>query len=83
MYSRVEQYTHYAKLAGNDLEQYTMPVPSFNVINGGLHAGNKVVFQVSVDGRIGTYDMDRIRCDIGSVHHDTQALLFSSFGTIT
>jgi enolase len=48
MYSRVEQYTHYAKLAGNDLEQCTMPVPSFNVINGGSHAENKLAFQVSV-----------------------------------
>jgi enolase len=41
-------YAHYAKLAGNDLEQYTMPVPCFNVINGGSHAGNKLAFQVSV-----------------------------------
>jgi enolase len=40
-------YAHYAKLAGNDLKQYTMPVPCFNVINGGSHAGNKLAFQVS------------------------------------
>jgi enolase len=39
-------YAHYAKLAGNNLEQYTMPVPCFNVINGGSHAGNKLAFQV-------------------------------------
>jgi enolase len=41
-------YAHYAKLAGNDLKQYTMPVPCFNVINGGSHAGNKLAFQVSL-----------------------------------
>jgi len=41
----VPLYKHYADLAGNDLEQYTMPVPCFNVINGGSHAGNKLAFQ--------------------------------------
>lgn len=40
-------YAHYAKLAGNDDKKYTMPVPCFNVINGGSHAGNKLAFQVS------------------------------------
>ena len=42
---KVPLYKHYADLAGNDLEQYTMPVPCFNVINGGSHAGNKLAFQ--------------------------------------
>lgn len=39
-------YAHYAQLAGNNLKEYTMPVPCFNVINGGSHAGNKLAFQV-------------------------------------
>ena len=37
-------YLHYADLAGNS-QPYTMPVPCFNVINGGEHAGNKLAFQ--------------------------------------
>merc|ERR1712178_14504 len=36
-------YKHLAKLAGND--KYLMPVPAFNVINGGSHAGNKLAMQ--------------------------------------
>jgi enolase len=36
-------YQHYANLAGNN--QLVMPVPSFNVINGGSHAGNGLAFQ--------------------------------------
>jgi enolase len=36
-------YQHYADLAGNT--QLTLPVPSFNVINGGSHAGNALAFQ--------------------------------------
>jgi enolase len=38
-------WKHFANLAGNDVSQVTMPVPCFNVINGGSHAGNKLAFQ--------------------------------------
>merc|ERR1719331_60833 len=39
----VPLYRHFADLAGND--KLMMPVPCFNVINGGSHAGNKLPFQ--------------------------------------
>lgn len=42
---QVPLWQHFANLAGNDLDQVTMPVPCFNVINGGSHAGNKLAFQ--------------------------------------
>ena len=42
---KVPLYKHYADLAGNTLDRFTMPVPCFNVINGGSHAGNKLAFQ--------------------------------------
>jgi enolase len=42
---KVPLYKHYADLAGNTLDKFTMPVPCFNVINGGSHAGNKLAFQ--------------------------------------
>jgi len=37
-------WKHYAQLAGNPYPE-TLPVPCFNVINGGEHAGNKLAFQ--------------------------------------
>jgi len=40
---KVPLYRHFADLAGNS--QLMMPVPCFNVINGGSHAGNKLAFQ--------------------------------------
>lgn len=40
---RVPLYQHFADLAGNT--KLTLPVPSFNVINGGKHAGNALAFQ--------------------------------------
>jgi len=39
----VPLYQHYADLAGNT--DLVLPVPSFNVINGGSHAGNALAFQ--------------------------------------
>lgn len=39
----VPLYRHLANLAGN--KQVILPVPSFNVINGGSHAGNKLAMQ--------------------------------------
>lgn len=36
---------HIANLAGN--KKLVLPVPAFNVINGGSHAGNKLAMQVS------------------------------------
>lgn len=43
--NKIPLYAHYAQLAGNKEAKYTMPVPCFNVINGGSHAGNKLAFQ--------------------------------------
>ena len=40
----VPLWKHYADLAGNGNPD-TLPVPCFNVINGGEHAGNKLAFQ--------------------------------------
>lgn len=37
-------YKHLADLAGN--KKLILPVPSFNIINGGSHAGNALAMQV-------------------------------------
>ena len=39
----VPLYQHFADLAGNT--ELVLPVPSFNVLNGGSHAGNRLAFQ--------------------------------------
>jgi len=41
--SGVPLYQHLARLAGND--RILLPVPCFNVINGGSHAGNRLAMQ--------------------------------------
>jgi len=38
-------YQYIAKLANSTQEKFIIPVPAFNVINGGKHAGNQLAFQ--------------------------------------
>jgi len=38
-------YQYIAKLANKPTDKFVMPVPSFNVINGGSHAGNRLACQ--------------------------------------
>lgn len=40
---KIPVYQHYAQLFGND--NYLMPVPQMNIINGGEHADNSIDFQ--------------------------------------
>ncbi|AQL02255.1 Enolase 1 [Zea mays] len=43
MVKKIPLYQHIANLAGN--KTLVLPVPAFNVINGGSHAGNKLAMQ--------------------------------------
>lgn len=43
--SKVPLYQYLAGLYGNPTDKFILPVPSFNVINGGKHAGNKLAMQ--------------------------------------
>lgn len=38
-------YQYLAGLAGKPTDRFVLPVPSFNVINGGKHAGNRLAMQ--------------------------------------
>jgi enolase len=44
-HDKIPLYRHLAKLAGNNTDKMLLPVPVFNVINGGSHAGNKLAMQ--------------------------------------
>jgi enolase len=38
-------WQYIAKISGKPTDKFVMPVPSFNVINGGSHAGNRLACQ--------------------------------------
>jgi len=73
-------YAHYAKLAGNNEEKFTMPIPCFNVINGGSHAGNKLAFQeyfVIPTGAKSFKEAMQIGCE---VYHTLGKIIKAKFG---
>merc|ERR1712093_47080 len=75
----VPLYKHIADLAGNG-EKMTLPVPCFNVINGGSHAGNKLAFQEYFIVPIGAANFReavRIGCEC---YHTLKGILKKKFG---
>lgn len=75
----VPLYQHYADLAGNPNPD-TLPVPCFNVINGGEHAGNKLAFQeffVIPTGAETFTESMVIGCE---VFHNLKKVIKSKFG---
>ncbi len=75
----VPLWQHYADIAGNPTP-YTLPVPCFNVINGGEHAGNKLPFQeffVIPTGAANFTESMTIGCE---VFHTLKKVIKAKFG---
>merc|ERR1719238_1497909 len=71
-------YKYVAKIAGND--KLVLPVPCFNVINGGSHAGNKLAFQEYFIIPVGASTFKeamRIGCEC---YHNLKSILKKKFG---
>merc|ERR1719188_2702391 len=71
-------YQHIANIAGND--KLVLPVPCFNVINGGSHAGNKLAFQEYFIIPVGAESFKeaiRIGCEC---YHTLKTILKKKFG---
>lgn len=72
-------WKHYANVAGNPIPE-TLPVPCFNVINGGEHAGNKLPFQeffVIPTGAATFSESMEIGCE---VFHNLKKVIKAKFG---
>jgi len=74
----VPLYRHIADLAGN--KNIILPVPAFNVINGGSHAGNKLAMQEFMLLPIGASSFsDAMR--IGSeIYHNLKTIITQKYG---
>ncbi|NXA16538.1 ENOB enolase, partial [Sapayoa aenigma] len=71
-------YQHIANLAGNT--ELILPVPAFNVINGGSHAGNKLAMQEFMVLPVGASTF-REAVRIGAeVYHSLKAVIKAKYG---
>lgn len=74
----VPLYRHIADLAG--VEHVVMPVPAFNIINGGSHAGNKLAMQEFMILPIGaTCFSEALRMGSETYHH-LKSLIKNKYG---
>jgi enolase len=74
----VPLYRHIADLAGN--KDVVLPVPAFNVINGGSHAGNKLAMQEFMILPTGAANF-REALQIGAeVYHNLKAVIKKRYG---
>jgi enolase len=75
---KVPLYRHIADLSG--VKDFVMPVPSFNVINGGKHAGNRLAMQEFMLLPLGAKNFReamRMGCE---VYHNLKKIIKEKYG---
>jgi len=76
--NKVPLYRHIANLAGHT--EILLPVPAFNVINGGSHAGNKLAMQEFMILPIGaTSFTEAMRMGV-EVYHNLKNIIKEKYG---
>lgn len=75
---KVPLYKHIADLAGT--KEFVMPVPSFNVINGGKHAGNKLAMQEFMLLPVGAKSFAEAMRMGAEVYHNLKKVIKAKYG---
>merc|ERR1712072_1609969 len=73
-------FQYIAQLAGKPLDKFVMPVPCFNVINGGSHAGNRLAcqeFMILPTGASSFKEALTIGCE---VYHTLKGVIKKKYG---
>ncbi|XP_063058582.1 beta-enolase-like [Engraulis encrasicolus] len=74
----VPLYRHIADLAGH--KDVILPVPAFNVINGGSHAGNKLAMQEFMILPVGAASFQEAMRIGAEVYHNLKSVIKSKYG---
>ncbi len=75
--NNIPLYKLFGKLAGNN--KFVLPTPFFNVINGGMHAGNDLDFQEYMIAPKAASFKEKLR--IGSeIYHELKKILLKKYG---
>jgi len=73
-------FKHIAELAGNPTDKMCMPVPAFNVINGGSHAGNKLAMQEFMILPVGATSFTEAMKMGSEVYHNLKSVIKKKYG---
>lgn len=71
-------YKYFGALAGNT--KFVLPVPAFNVINGGSHAGNKLAFQEFMILPTGASSFKEAMQIGAEVYHNLKGVIKKKYG---
>ncbi|KAG5234470.1 Enolase [Salix suchowensis] len=78
MVKKIPLYQHIANLAGN--KSLVLPVPAFNVINGGSHAGNKLAMQEFMILPVGASSFKEAMKMGVEVYHHLKSVIKKKYG---
>ncbi|KAJ6688651.1 ENOLASE [Salix koriyanagi] len=78
MVKKIPLYQHIANLAGN--KTLVLPVPAFNVINGGSHAGNKLAMQEFMILPVGASSFKEAMKMGVEVYHNLKSVIKKKYG---
>merc|ERR1712176_1203534 len=78
--SEMPLYEYIANLAGKPTDKFVMPVPSFNVINGGSHAGNRLACQEFMILPTGASSFIEAMCVGAEVYHALKGCIKKKYG---
>merc|ERR1711862_1008286 len=73
-------YEYIANLAGRPTDKYVMPVPCFNVINGGSHAGNRLAVQEFMILPVGASSFKEALIIGAEVYHTLKGVIKKKYG---
>merc|ERR550514_1934254 len=73
-------YEYIATLAGKPTDKFIMPVPSFNVINGGSHAGNRLACQEFMILPVGAATFKEAMQIGAEVYHSLKSVTKKKYG---
>merc|ERR1712241_1339624 len=73
-------YQYIAKLGGKPMDKFVMPVPSFNVINGGSHAGNRLACQEFMILPVGATSFKEAMIMGAEVYHTLKGCIKKKYG---
>uniref|UniRef100_A0A7S1WME9 Phosphoglycerate kinase n=1 Tax=Alexandrium catenella TaxID=2925 RepID=A0A7S1WME9_ALECA len=78
--SEVPLYQYIAQLSGKPTDKFVMPVPSFNVINGGSHAGNRLACQEFMILPVGASSFKDAMVIGAEIYHTLKTVIKKKYG---
>jgi enolase len=78
--SEVPLYKYIARLSSQPDDKFVMPVPSFNVINGGSHAGNRLACQEFMILPVGASSFKEAMMIGAEVYHTLKGVIKKKYG---